>query len=197
MSNVLVQESSLKGIANAIRSVNGLYETYTPAQMPAAISDLQKTLITKAITQNGVFPAADDHADGYSQVAVDVHPGMKVPIAFDLDTGYVQNGDWIIGGQTINYSDVYWVLGGKTYIIALGQTVGTRFRGMFSIEDTSQATDDIDGIQIMNNINPPDHSFSTYKQSSDGYITITKDNAGTANIPTFVFCLMDMVDENS
>ena len=38
MANVLVQESSLQGIANAIRGKNGSSDTYRPADMAAAIT---------------------------------------------------------------------------------------------------------------------------------------------------------------
>lgn len=40
MANVLVEESYLQGIANAIRSKNGTLNTYTPAQMEQAIRDI-------------------------------------------------------------------------------------------------------------------------------------------------------------
>lgn len=40
MSNVLVEESSLRGIADAIREKNGSEETYTPSQMARAVSDI-------------------------------------------------------------------------------------------------------------------------------------------------------------
>ena len=40
MANVLVEESSLQSIANAIRSKNGLSDTYTPSQMSTAILNI-------------------------------------------------------------------------------------------------------------------------------------------------------------
>lgn len=40
MANVLVEESYLQGIANAIRNKNGTSDTYTPAQMATAISNI-------------------------------------------------------------------------------------------------------------------------------------------------------------
>ena len=40
MSKVLVNESSLTNIANAIRSKNGTQTTYTPAQMSSAINNI-------------------------------------------------------------------------------------------------------------------------------------------------------------
>lgn len=41
MANVLVNEDSLSGIANAIRTKNGTQETYLPSAMPQAILDIQ------------------------------------------------------------------------------------------------------------------------------------------------------------
>ena len=40
MANVLVEESSLRGIAEAIREKKGSEETYTPLQMARAVSDI-------------------------------------------------------------------------------------------------------------------------------------------------------------
>lgn len=40
MANVLVEEQYLQDIANAIRGKNGLTDTYTPAQMSTAISNI-------------------------------------------------------------------------------------------------------------------------------------------------------------
>ena len=41
MSEVLVRDSSLQSIADAIRSKNGLTNLYKPAEMAAAIRDIQ------------------------------------------------------------------------------------------------------------------------------------------------------------
>lgn len=74
MSKVLVTESSLQGIAAAIRAKNGQQTTYKPGQMAAAIQALPgaSTLISKSITQNGSYDPEDDSADGYSAVTVNV-----------------------------------------------------------------------------------------------------------------------------
>lgn len=50
------------------------------------------TLITKQITENGTYTAADDNADGYSEVAVNVKSGIPIdedsltPLAFGVDS---------------------------------------------------------------------------------------------------------------
>ena len=40
------------------------------------------TLITKTITENGVYNASSDNADGYSQVTVNVSGGRKLPVGY-------------------------------------------------------------------------------------------------------------------
>ena len=74
MSKVLVTESSLESIANAIRSKNGLQTTYKPSQMAGAILLLPDapTLVSKSIIANGSYDPATDSADGYSAVTVNV-----------------------------------------------------------------------------------------------------------------------------
>ena len=167
MANVLVQESSLQAIANAIRAQNGTQDTYTPAQMGPAILD---------ISGGGA--------------------GLLEPHAFDLSGGYVAAGGWNVGSDTVCYSDVYEVVANRAYLIALGSSVGTRFRGMFSTEDTSLAEENVTGMQIMNQNNPAAYSFRTFTPESNGYLTISKDNAGRANLRTYVYSIKDMVDES-
>lgn len=164
MGNVLVQESSLSAIADAIRSKNGSQSTYKPAQMSPAIS------------------------------ALDTKPGLKQPYVTELDTGYVMNGEWVIGGGTINYSDVYRVSAGRIYLFSLGDVVGTRFRAMFSTEDTSQAVSNVSGVTLVNTSNPVPYAYKSYTPETDGYITITKDNAGQAGLHTVMVCLQELVE---
>ena len=74
MSKVLVSESNLSGIAAAIRGKNGTQNTYKPGQMAAAITALPgaSALVSKQIAQNGIYDPANDNADGYSAVTVNV-----------------------------------------------------------------------------------------------------------------------------
>ena len=139
MGNVLVRESSLQAIADAIREKNGSVNTYTPAEMAEAVAAIAPVLLEKVFTENGIYSAASEGANGYSEVTVDV-PAWIAPYAYDIDTGYVNAGVWTLGGDTVNYSDVYRVQAGHRYLISLGSVVGTRFRGMFSVEDTVHAT---------------------------------------------------------
>ena len=77
MSKAIITESLLTDIADAIRSNLGSSDTYTPAEMAAAIGQIASTLIAKTITQNGTYDPADDGADGYSSVTVNI-PGAPV-----------------------------------------------------------------------------------------------------------------------
>ena len=162
----------------------------TPRDGPAPV------LKVKTVTANGSYHAADDGADGYSEFTANIHPGLLTPHCFDLSGGYVQSGVWTIGSDTVCYSDVYRVSAGTAYLISLGGAVGTRFRSMFSAEDTSTAVDRVVGKTIYNGNNPAPYSRVTYVPDSDGFITIAKDNAGVAGIRTYVFDLAALVDGN-
>ena len=145
------------------------------------------TLIQKNITENGVYDPTDDNADGYSELNVDVRPGLMAPIFTDLDTGYVYGNTWTLGGSTVNYSDAYAVEAGKRYLIGLDDTVGTRFRVLVSEQSTIEATETLPGTLINNVSNPAPFASFLFTSSIDGYLTITKDNNGMANIKTYVY----------
>ena len=189
MSNVLVQESSLQAIATAIRAKNGSQDTYTPAEMAAAIRAISgggggsAVLGTRTIAFNGTVNAASDNLDGYSSVTTNVHPGILEPYYQDLTTGYVETGVWNIDGSRC-YSDVYAVEAGVSYIIALGDTVGTRFRAMFCTDDPTEAFENITGTNITNTNNPAHYVYRTFQPAEDGFFIIQKDNTGTANLKT-------------
>lgn len=76
MTKVLLTESHLEDIADAIRGKLGVQTTYTPGQMAGAIESIptggSAVLVTKTITENGTYDASDDDADGYSEVTVNV-----------------------------------------------------------------------------------------------------------------------------
>lgn len=76
MAQVLVTESYLDDIADAIRDKTGSEDTYTPAQMAGAIDGIQTAdevvLVSKSVTANGTYDPEDDSADGYSDVTVNV-----------------------------------------------------------------------------------------------------------------------------
>ena len=162
----------------------------TPRDGPAPVVKV------KTVTANGTYRAADDGADGYSEFTADIHAGLLAPHCFDLSGGYVQSGVWTVGSDTVCYSDVYRVYAGETYLISLGSVVGARFRSMFSVEDTSVAEGRITGRTILNASNPAPYASASFKPDTDGFITITKDNAGRSGLKTYVFSLVGLVDGN-
>ena len=86
---------------------------------------------------------------------------------------------------------------GADYFISLGGVVGTRFRAMFSAQDTSIAVERVAGKTVINVSNPIPYAYVIFTPESDGFITISKDNAGTANLKTYIFHLVDLIDGNN
>ena len=73
MARAIITDSTLTGIANAIRAKLGVSTTYKPSQMAAAIQSIvTATLGTKSISANGTYSASSDELDGYSSVTVNV-----------------------------------------------------------------------------------------------------------------------------
>ncbi len=154
-------------------------------------------LIPKTVSENGLYRAAEDGADGYTTVTVEVPPTAQ-PLtthAYDLMGGYCRNGIWTVGGDTVNYSDVYAVEAGMAYLLMLGSVVGSRFRSMFSKADTSTTKVDITGRQITNLADPSPYSYAMFNSTEEGFVTITKDNAGRDGLKTYVYRLMDLAGE--
>lgn len=78
MVNVLVQESSLQAIADAIREKTGVQETYTPGQMAEAIEEISGGGIIPTgeieITSNGTYDITN-----YASAEVDVSSSSTDP----------------------------------------------------------------------------------------------------------------------
>ena len=75
MATRIVDDSKLQDIAVAIQGKDG-GGTMTVDEMPTRIQAIPScggTLIPKTITENGVYNAEDDNADGYSEVEVIVN----------------------------------------------------------------------------------------------------------------------------
>lgn len=105
MSKVLVNESSLTGIADAIRGKNGSTDTYKPSEMAAAITAISggggPVIEALDVTSNGTYTAPDG-VDGYSPITVNVpQDGSPPDEAFVLSGGcmyrFASNGwNWFI-----------------------------------------------------------------------------------------------------
>ena len=122
MAKVLVNESSLTGIADAIRSKNGSTDTYKPSQMAAAITAISggsEPAVIEAleVTSNGTYTASNG-VDGYSPVTVNVPQDGSPPesvfvISGDCDYKFANNGwNWFIElyGDRITTKDISSVM---------------------------------------------------------------------------------------
>ena len=65
------------------------------------VSGAKPALTMKTVTRNGMYHASDDEVDGYYIVIADVPAEPIIPRAFDLTGGYVSNGTWTPGGDTV------------------------------------------------------------------------------------------------
>lgn len=122
----LITESYLYDIANAIRAKNGRpRETYTPAEMSVAIRAIpaDATLVHKTIMQDGVYNPADDNADGYSEVTVNVSGGGGSSGVYvgttEPDASLGRNGDYYylrnaINGNAFSYNATRTASTGKS-----------------------------------------------------------------------------------
>lgn len=104
MSKVLIEESSLSGIGNAIRSKLNNDTVYKPSEMASAIESITtgsvSTLVSKTVTVNGTYDPASDSADGYNEVIV------NVPNSYSVSDGgkVVSNGALV--AQTARSSEI-------------------------------------------------------------------------------------------
>lgn len=118
------------------------------------------------------------------------------PIVYDYNIGYINAATWIYENPTNTYTDIYEAKANCTYVIALGSTVGTRFRSIFTTTDITEVTSgNVAGTQIVNKNNPPAYDAVVYKSgSSDGYILVAKDNIGHSGLISYVFNITEACD---
>lgn len=137
MSFKLYEEENIRAIANKIREKTGGSTKYTTETMPAGVdavynagkdagggsgggSGKDAVLIAKRITGNGSYSAADDGADGYSRVDVNVPasgsaelPALNPPtLALDNYTATLTITDPDNG----NYPEEYLIYYGTEYV---------------------------------------------------------------------------------
>lgn len=117
MANVLVQDTSLTAIADAIREKNGSTDTYKPGEMAAAISEISVDSAAVVeelnITNNGTYTAPEG-VDGYSPVVVNVPqdgapPEEALVITGDCEDRFTKDGwNWFINtyGNQITTKDI-------------------------------------------------------------------------------------------
>lgn len=81
MADYRVTDTQLSSIANAIRTKGGTSASLVfPSGFVSAVENIPTgggVLISKTISQNGSYSAADDNADGYSDVIVNVSGGSS------------------------------------------------------------------------------------------------------------------------
>ena len=131
MSKVLVNESSLTGIANAIRGKNGETTTYKPSEMAAAITAIsggaEPVIEALSVTANGTYTATDG-VDGYSPITVNVPQDGSPPesafvISGNCNYRFANNGwSWFIelyGNKitTENISSAQYMFDGSTKLV--------------------------------------------------------------------------------
>lgn len=113
------------------------------------------------------------------------------PVAADFKDGYVSLSvaGWTVQANSNNRADVYQVEAGHTYFCRLGDTVKTRWRGVFTATSPVGATENITGSYVIyqNEDNVPQRACFAYKPRQNGYISIVKTRDGTNGIPTFMF----------
>ena len=110
------------------------------------------------------------------------------PIYYDYNIGYISAGVWIYENPTNTYTDIYQVQAGNQYFFTLGQTVGTRFRAMFTTTDITTVTSGrVTGTQSINTNNPKEYASAKLQCEEDGYLLIAKDNIGNSGLKTYVY----------
>ena len=108
MARVLVNESNLQNIANAIRSKNGLSDTYTPSQMAGAISAISTGLDIKKLTAT----VSADKTSTYTMItdpqllkARNSPNGFVIMRYLGLTSGVAANMFWFCANFTIGYNN--------------------------------------------------------------------------------------------
>ena len=170
-------------------------DTFDATKIPAITTALQNCLQSTAqiIAVKKVEGYVFDYP--FERIKRKTHDTTEVlhtPYIFDFNCGWIGIGDgvWKYEYPTKCYLDIYEVRAGIEYRLALGATVGTRFRAIFSTTDISTKTSgSVQGIAVntTNFSNPPAYAEVTYTPPSDGYIIVQKDNAGTTGIVTYLY----------
>ena len=175
--------------------VGGVYSTGT---MP------DNGAITITLEGGQVYTIPLGYHNGYGTITAASGLSLKknqaiTPYAYDYLPGYTDtNGYWKYENSTNNSTDVYNnIVAGHWYIILLGDVVGTRFRvGNQSRDPTTCTSGSISGFLFGAKNNPSAFEYYLATAQNSGYITVTKDNASTRNLKSYLFDLTDIFTTN-
>ena len=196
--------SNLTLIANKIRQkLNNNNTLSFPQDFITSIDQINPYILgTPYFDQNGTFNASSYNLDGFSEVEINCFPGLISPIAYDDSSGYVYMQQWRWGGDTVSYSDIYRIEANKSYILLLGGVVGTRFRSIFTTvnilevpEEDRNSSNYINGIRVVYIADPEPYASANFNSTEDGYILVTKDNAGTSGLYSYLIDIQKLVSD--
>lgn len=127
MSKVLITESNLKNIADAIRSKNGSSETYTPTEMASAISNIP----SGGGGETDPYPVRND---GKTHLWVEVDDTTNMAVSFRVNSIYspgiiVDYGDGNISNVSAKaFNHTYTSTGLYEVVIARNGTGGANWK---------------------------------------------------------------------
>lgn len=147
------------------------------------VLDLTSDTVTAAVLRDG-YTAHDASGAPITGTCKNI---ALVPIAYDYEMGYTDNGTYKYQDSTNNHSDFYEVLQGHRYLIGLGATVGTRFRATVVTTNPVGTTVDIVGKAVINKNNPSAYDYAVFKPEADGWLVITKDNASHTGLKSYLY----------
>ena len=169
-------------------------ETFDATKIPAITTALQDCLTSStqiiAVKKVEGYVFKEPHTRYKPKTSISKST-PDTPYVFDFNCGWIGVGDglWTYQSPTQCYLDIYEVSAGVSYRLTLGETVGTRFRVIFSTTDVSTVTSGkVQGVAVNSfSGNPSPYEELTYTPESDGYLIVQKDNAGNAGIITYLY----------
>lgn len=221
MAQVLVNDSSLSAIADAIREKLDVETTYLPSQMAGAIESIEtggteltsedegKVVVessgeyvlaaqtSRSISSNGTYDTTTN-----DEVTVSVQGGASPLTVYKrCDNGRISEGVLRFGIGQSRY-DEYQVTAGHIYFVGLGsQTDGVFALATFG-SDVSTRRSDGYGSQaytpngtVINDITSgaPAYMGVVFKPSSNCYLGVYKSGSGNTSLPTYVFDMSDLI----
>lgn len=121
------------------------------------------------------------------------------PILFDWLYGYCEGKDWVPENSVTNRTDVYELEANMHYLLCFGPVVGTRRRtGIFATNPVT-ATAKVNAVTSIQTARTPPSPYEAYlfttSTADSNYLVVTKDNASTDGIKTYLAKLETLVDE--